>query len=426
MSKFASRVRSGRGTVAVLAVLGSLLLLSGVSVAAIVGPDDMAQLPTSRVQLGAAKAITTTPTVLAMQHATMKLTAQAPSGRVFVGAAHPVDASDYVSAMPAREIYRLDQHGASTEVRPGTKTRAYNEPVGLDFWSQASHGTGSQSVTMQLQGQPIQAVIMPLDKQTEVTLGVGLVFAHSFIAGLVAATLGATLLVIGWLLRRRRKNGTPFGQTDLSTDPAGEVVKEERGQERVLVRGSAALAMVPLLVGCSAVPIPSTAPAWDTASLSRPVVKDSREGQAIFDDSEARIFTAWAKSLAGDKDAWDSVECGALLAIDDYYSTYDMRRTDKKNIGKPVSREWRNQATFIPSFNSYPKFLIARGQRYEKGSKPGSDLGLRVIVKQHSDQPWRVLAGLDVSASFNKLLAAPAQPVTGVTGEQEQKNQEHG
>lgn len=376
-----------------LILVGGVLVVFGAVVAIAFGPDDTAALPASDVTLGKAKAITTVPEVLALRHATLVVEAQAQAGQVFVGTAHPIDASDYMRAMPSLDIWRFDLHGVQTEPF-NDGSRAHAGPVGLDFWTSSASGPGSQRLVLHLDGQPVQLVVMPLDKAPSVVVRLGFTVAHAFVVGLVAATVGALLALAGVLLWRRSGSRRP-------TAEAFEASYEDRTPTGpALLRVVACVTLSGALAGCGVVQVPSSAPTWNPATLTKPALPDQKAVQAMLDDYDKRNNAAIVTTArTHDSSSWATADGGATLTVDRFDTAYAKATKDK---GKPRLYLSVNLGSYVPEFSSYPMFVIARVNRHEVGkpaSKAMKDAGLAVLVKEHSDQRWRAFSGIGIDTS---------------------------
>ena len=109
-----------------IGVIALVLVVVGVAVAIVLGPDDTwggepAVLPDS------APVIATTPQLLNVAGAELRVSATTDEGEAFVGAGHPVHVQDYVRDVERTEITQLSADGVGAMVRlkrPGARSGA--------------------------------------------------------------------------------------------------------------------------------------------------------------------------------------------------------------------------------------------------------------------------------------------------------------
>ena len=180
--------------VVVLSSLGGLLLLVGGAVAVVVGPDDTASLPAGAVPAASGVAITSYD-LFPLRDLTLHVEATSRGGEVFLGTAHPVDARDYVAGVEASWVTGVDRTGALT-VDPieGELTAPEVDPAATGFWRDRVAGAGTQSLDVELTGEPVTVVVAPVGGAAATTLAFGAVVPRLFALSLGIAGAGALLV----------------------------------------------------------------------------------------------------------------------------------------------------------------------------------------------------------------------------------------
>ena len=424
-----------RALAVVLIVLGAVLALCGAAAAIAIGPDDTFTLPETTVVLGDNKAITTTPTVLALRNVTMVVEAEASSGDVFVGTAHPVDAGDYAKAMHTLAIYGLDMSGVLTSPLE-LGDRKHNGPVGLDMWTQSATGPGRQRLTMALDGSPVQLMVLPLDESESVNLRVGLTVGAAFGAAVGVAVVGLVLVAGGVMLWPRRRSGPPpghgwtptvtagapplpgpaagpLGRPDAAPTPLGPPSAHRRVWRPALVLAC----VIPLVAGCSAPNVPAVTTAWTPETLTKPALADDAALQAVLDDYEKRNVAADKKvSKSLNIVDWMAVDTGPLLDTDRFSIAY--QKATKPDSNQVAAAKVTEVKGYIPQFSAYPMYVVADARWSWNGGKDSYRL-FKVLVRAHSDQDWKAFSW----AYLSKQTAKLGEPVVGALPSAEQVEQ---
>lgn len=141
--------------VVVLSTLGGLLLLTGGAVAVLVGPDDTVSLPAGDVPAASGVAITSYD-LFPLRDLTLHVSATSAGGQVFLGSAHPVDARDYVAGVEASWVKGVDRTGTlTTDLIEGELPAPEVDPTATAFWYDDAAGAGTQSLDVELTGEPV-------------------------------------------------------------------------------------------------------------------------------------------------------------------------------------------------------------------------------------------------------------------------------
>ncbi|EAP99588.1 hypothetical protein JNB_05430 [Janibacter sp. HTCC2649] len=395
-----------------------MLAAAGIAGVLLIGSDDTVDSPATTLKLGDAKAVVSTPSLLAFTNTTMRLTAESSDGTVFLGQAHPIDARSYLATSSTYAVTKVDTSGLSGEVVKGDPKTALPDPTKQGFWTARATGTGKQTLMLELDGTPTEFVIMPVGKGGDLTVTSGIQVKNGFTLSLAALVVGVLALFAGLLLRRRRRavaeSGSENGPVAKATAAAGDEV--DRATEvdapatpsgtmgRVFTLGVIS-ALVPALAGCGVVP--TKVDAWKTSELTKPAMANQAEALAAMKDLDARSATSRA-AIATSYDAkqWSAVRGGPLLATAVLGTQFDQLVKDH-SVAK-VS--FTVHDAYLPAFSSYPMFAMVSGTETINREKPNE--ALQVITRSSVTSPW-VLVG--ATTAQLKGLAAPAASGTPST-----------
>lgn len=394
----------------VLLVLGGLLVLLGSAVAVVAGPDDTASLPADDVPAASGVAITAFDLV-PVQDLTLHVTATSAGGPVFVGAAHPVDARDYVSGVAATWVQGVDRSGALTgEAVEGELDAPEVDPTTAGFWSASASGEGSRSVDVRLTDEPVTFVVAPVGGPAATTLAFGVVVPHAFVAGLATAGAGALLVVLAVVLRRRRRRGDDgaVGATLGGTPPEQEPVPAPAGrgvtERRAVVLGAG---LTIALTACA--PLPSAVEYPDEPTR---LAADEAELDAALASYGERRTAASALGAQHDPTAWATADTDGLLALMEFQTRIAAAG------GDPVTASSTSYTVLdaaVPEFTSYPMWFVALVEQTVDGTT--SELPqLRVLERDRAAAPWRSSLALEVPVDSVDLPGPGA--ASGATAEQ--------
>jgi hypothetical protein len=143
----------------------------------------------------------------------LHVAATADNGReVFVGVAHEVDVSEYLSGIAYDQIARL-RFPASYELErvDGTVTGVAPEPASRDWWYVQAAGPDRQEVDYPLGADPVNAVVMAADGEPPlgVSLELGLQIDNLFVTALLVLAVGLSLVLVAIFALRRRRRTRP-------------------------------------------------------------------------------------------------------------------------------------------------------------------------------------------------------------------------
>lgn len=389
----------------VLAVVGGLLLLVGGAAAVVVGPDDTASLPAGAVPATSGVALTSHD-LFPVQDLTLQVTAESAAASVFVGAAHPVDARDYVRGVASSWVRGVDRDGAlTTDALAGELTAPEVDPTAATFWSGSTAGSGRQVLAVPLTGRPVSVVVVPLGGPAPTTLAFGAVVPHAFAAALALATVGALLVAGATVLRvRRPRAGTPVTATGpsstgststeltsteptsadpTSTVPAGTVTSRSAARRRALVLGAGVAA----LTACT--PLPSAVEHPDEPTR---LAADAAELDAALVSYGERDTAASARAAQLDTEAWADPDTDALLAVGRFDTLLDAAR---QQPDAPATTTYTAIDTAVPELGSYPMWFMALVDAEVDGTRRERPQ-LRVLERDRATAPWRSSFALSV------------------------------
>lgn len=229
-----------------LLVAGTLLMVLGGGLAALVGPDDTIRIGTHTVPTGATGlAVATHPEVTAFRDVGMLVEASAPGG-VFLATTRRVDTQSLLDGTERYEIGRVAWGTVGGHMRPdgAPATFVALQPTSILGWNSVSpdmqrldDGTidpelpDEAELVVDLDGIPIDVVVIPRDPEARVTIALGAHVAHLFVLQVAVAWTGALLVLVWWLLRvrrMRRDRRATDGPTDPPTDPPNTDPADEK------------------------------------------------------------------------------------------------------------------------------------------------------------------------------------------------------
>lgn len=380
-----------------VALVGLLVLATGVGVAGFVGSDDTVFTPTARLAADG-RPILTAPDLVGYEGLRVTLRAEAPRG-VFVATADPVDVADYVGSSPHVLLDELTREGVhGTEVGgPALRVR----PEKATFWTHASSGTGTRELSLDTAAGE-QWVIAPIGSAGPVEVSLGATLDGLFVAALVVAALGLLLLLVAVELMlgagRRRRAGRTGTPTQGRQGRQGGARRAPRHSSRAA--RSTALVVVGLLAltGCQ-----QLAPVRPRAAVTpTKVALTEAELPALFASYDARNNAAIG--AAGpprfDTDRWRLADRGAALEAD----VFGTRLTRLARTGRPRPLTHTGVRVYAARFGAYPMWaLVAARQDGTRGGRLDAQLFTRASVTS----PWLLQASTLVDAA---ALPKPAEP----------------
>ncbi|MBF0687770.1 MAG: hypothetical protein IR158_08410 [Cellulomonas sp.] len=402
----------------VASTVGCLLLLLGGAIAALVGPDDTATLPAGRVPAASGVAITSFD-LFPVRDLTLHVTATSQGGPVFLGAAHPVDARDYVTGVGASWVTGVDRSGTlTTDVIDGELDAPEVDPTTATFWSGSASGDGAQSLDVTLTDEPVTFVVVPLGGSAPTTLAFGAVVPGLFVLALGVAGAGALLVTAAVLLRRRgrrRTAPTPEPVAD-GTDPETLTAPEPEPADAAprTVRRRAVVLGAGLTVALTAcVPLPS---AVEPPAEPVRIAADAEELDAALASYGERESAASEVAAQLDPGAWADPDTDGLRALMEYRTKLDAARNQPS---APYTVTYSPLDAAVPQFTSYPMWFMALVEPTTDGT--ASDVQLRVFERERAAAPWRSSFALEVPADAVQLpdpgpasAASPDQLATGL------------
>ncbi|MDN5794232.1 MAG: hypothetical protein L0H79_00600 [Intrasporangium sp.] len=398
-------------------VLATVALVVGTVVAVWVGPDDVIALPQHEVA-SSPQVVVTAPTLLAYSGTTLRVTASADRGAVFIGAGHPVDVASYLGDAKRFEADHVSASGEVSGRTLGSKG-APTAPETATFWSHQATDEGSATLDVPLTGAPIQVVMQYVEGATS-QVGLGVAVPGLFRMALSVAAVGLVLIAVLLVLRRRRRRAPDGGQgppverptddaarasapTDASESEPGHVagVVIRRGHQAgvLVLAASSTFALSGCLALPSAVPA-STAPVTKTAVTAEEVTALLKD----YDQRNNAAIAALAKKF--DIKLWDKADTGPVLAADRADSAIEHA------VGEPQEKLVLAHAggqVYSPRFAAYPMWSALTTKVSQV--KPTSDKhspsdNLRVFSRASATAPWRLAQSVPADVRPAKALGA--------------------
>lgn len=408
----------------VLSVIGGLLLLVGGGTAAVVGPDDTASLPAGATTADSGVAVTASD-LFPVRDVTLHVTARSAGGAVFVGSAHPVDARDYVRDVPARLVQGVGADGTvSGRLLEGELAAPPVDPADAGFWQRTSAGDGERTLVVPLTGEPVSVVVVPLGGPADTTLAFGAAVPGAFVAALVTAAVGAGLVVLGVLVRRRGRGTGPRASTDGAGTPSAagatppptapgvdpSTARPGAVVRRAASRGGRRATALTVLVAVTALPACAPLPSRvDAVGMpGRPAVT-ADELDAALASYDERTNAVLASSTPGaDGPGWSGVDADGLLAAAEYDAAY---AAAAGTTPTPAVVEHAALASAVPTFTAYPMWFVVVGERTRDGEVQEQRV-LRVLERDRATDPWRASLSVRLEDDDVTLPASGAVPPT--------------
>ncbi|MCC2315106.1 hypothetical protein [Cellulomonas xiejunii] len=405
--------------VVVLSTLGGLVLLIGGAIAALVGPDDTASLPAGKIPATSGVAITSFD-LFPVRDLTLHATATSQGGPVFLGAAHPVDARDYVTGVNASWVTGVDRSGTlATDPIDGELDAPEVDPTTTTFWSGSASGDGAQSLDVTLTGEPVTFVVVPLGGPAATTLAFGAVVPGLFVLALGVAGAGAVLVAAAALVRRRgrrRTEPTP-DPADADTEPETFTAPEPEPAEaapRTLRRRALVLGAGLTVTLTACVPVPS---AVEPPEQPVRIAADADELDAALASYSERESAASQVAAQLDPGAWADPDTDGRRALMEYRTKLDAARDQPP---APYTVTYSGLDAAVPQFTSYPMWFMALVESTTDGT-PAELPQLRVFERERAAAPWRSSFALDVPVDAVQLpapgsasVASPDQVAAGL------------
>ncbi|WP_444662446.1 hypothetical protein ACT17Q_11080 [Cellulomonas sp. CW35] len=395
-----------RRTLLVLAaVLGGLLLVVGVAVAVVFGPDDTADTPASPLPDGV-RAATTVPDLLGYRDATLRVTAESAGGPVFVGAGNPIDVDSYLGDTRQLRVTTVTPLDGATGTVRGTAPAPAVAASSLDLWDRSVHGRGAQALTLDLDGTPTSVAVLAAGKRAAVTVSFGLVVAHAFVAGLAAAVLGLVLLTLPVLARRRRRRRERAAERSAAAPevtapeavPAGTHLRSTRRP----LRWAVPVLCVVALAGCTAVPQRVT-----TAEITRPGLERDELTAALASYDERNNAAIDLASRTHDASGWATADRGIILRSDLHSTRYAEESGEAEAAGTALTTTPDASSLVSPSFTGYPMWFAVTGTMADADEKK-PERALLVFERDGVLDPWRMSASVEIGDEKVRALAPGA------------------
>lgn len=381
--------------------MGLLLTAAGIAGIVLIGSDNTVDSPTTTVKLADAKAVVSTPSLLAFTDTTMRLSVKSSTGAVFVGRAHPIDAKSYLAGAPTYAVTKVDTSGMHGELVKGDAKLALADPAKQTFWTTRATGAGTQTLTMKLDGTPTQYVVMPVGKAGDLTMTSGVEIRNGFALSIAALVLGLLGLGGGLLLMRRRTIPTASGTAAVASAETKVADEELTAPSRTLSRVATVGvigALLPALAGCGVVP--TKVDAWKSSELTKPAMADKAEAVAAMKDYDSRNNAAIAAvAKAFTPAVWEGVDSGVILAGDRLDTRY--AALTKKWEAKPITTTVND--VYASAWSGYPMYAFVSTSQQVKGGEP-QDV-LVIMRREGAASPWV----MDSKAWHDAALPGPAR-----------------
>lgn len=400
-----------RRTLLVLAaVLGGLLLVVGSAVAVVFGPDDTADAPATSLPSGV-RAASTVPDLLGYRDATLRVTARSSGGAVFVGTGNPIDVDSYLADTRQLRVTTVTPQDGGTGTVRGSAPQPAAAASSADFWDRAAHGKGPQSLTLELDGTPTSVVVLAAGERGTVSVTFGIVVAHAFVAGVVAAVVGLALLSLPFLAhgrrrRRERAQARAASAVDEPTTPTTEPVGAHLRTAHRPLRWVVPAVSVVALAGCAAIPQRVSTP-----EITRPGIEREDLAAALASYDERNNAAIDLASREHDPKGWASADRGVILRTDLHDTRYAKESGEPKAPGTALTTTPEKDSLVAPAFTQYPMWFAVTGTLAEADAmKP--QRALLVYERDGVLDPWRMSAHLTLEDAELHALApgAASQP----------------
>ncbi|KRE37858.1 hypothetical protein ASG73_09555 [Janibacter sp. Soil728] len=363
------------GTIAVV------LVVVGVAVAILLGPDDTWGGEPTALPDDAAPIVATAPRLLNVAGLDLVVNATAVEGEAFVGASHPVHVQDYLGGVTRTEITGLSADGiGGSQQLAGERDYPAVPPSRLDVWDQQAQGREAAIEVRLTPDAAVQIAALPATaKGATPQVGVGYKLPGAFVAGVVTALVGLLLLVATMLGGRRARRA--------AVDRAESVSVEQPATPAGLFRSATRLALVGtvmvLVAGCA---VPQEVDHGDSPGV---VPLDQTDVQTMLDDYDVRNNAAIKKSRTGDGSLWKSADTGPMLAQDELsarFNAYD------KPKGAATSFTHEGGEVYASVQRAYPLWTAVE-IKPAKPAKNGVEL-LYVYEKAHAAGGWKASSSI--------------------------------
>lgn len=209
-------------------VVGAVLVLGGVAVMVVLGPDSRFTTGPHKIDTDAA-AVVTAPKVITWRGVRVDVLAEVPVGKpVFVGLGNSVDVEDYVRDVRRLEVTRFRTPWDATTREVGERPVLPGAPTALDWWIADGAGLGGARMSATLPDETVSVAILSVGATNlsglEVTMAYGV--QGGFARGLAAALVGLAALWGGRELRLGRHLVVDhYLDEDLVDDPSDDDVE---------------------------------------------------------------------------------------------------------------------------------------------------------------------------------------------------------
>lgn len=214
------RTTAKRVVAVALALLGLVLGAGGAWFATQLGSTGTATFTT---QPPDTRAVVLTPSMLGRVDATVKVSASAAEGDVWIGVARPSDAQAALADGAHREAIGVEVSGwvLTTATRGSGELSAMSRG---DVWHEQVTGPGTQSLSLEQANAP-ETVVISAGDGTIKQVTVAYTRKAWFVQSVVAAIIGLFLMLAGALLWRLRLGGADDAAADESPVPVPSAVE---------------------------------------------------------------------------------------------------------------------------------------------------------------------------------------------------------
>lgn len=209
-------------------VVGAVLVLGGVAVMAVLGPDSRFTTGPHEIDTDTA-AVVTAPKVISWRGVRVDVLAEVPVGKpVFVGLGNSVDVEDYVRDVRRLEVTKFRTPWDATTREVGERPVLPGAPTALDWWIADGAGLGGARMSATLPDETVSVAILSVGATNlsglKVTMAYGV--QGGFARGLAAALVGLAALWGGRELRLGRHLVVDhYLDEDLVDDPSDDDVE---------------------------------------------------------------------------------------------------------------------------------------------------------------------------------------------------------
>ena len=209
-------------------VVGAVLVLGGVAVMVVLGPDSRFTTGPHEVDTDTS-AVVTAPRVITWRGVRVDVLAEVPVGKpVFVGLGNSVDVEDYVRGVRRLEVTRFRTPWKATTREVGERPVLPGAPTALDWWIADSAGLGGARMSATLPDETVSLAILSVGATNlsglKVTMAYGV--EGGFARGLAATLVGLAALWGGRELRLGRHLVVDhYLDDDLVDDPSLDEVE---------------------------------------------------------------------------------------------------------------------------------------------------------------------------------------------------------